>query len=265
MKKSFSVFFVILAMLCSCGRVKNEPPPAQGAKVEETAAEAAGEENAPIPDAADTGVDAAVNPASPVPHVEGNGDIILRAYHDPAFRGDVLAFFGELTGSPDVARVILSNASACDIPPALAFSLCKEESGYHPGALNHNRNDTVDRGLFQLNSASFPKLTLDDFFDPGINTRNGLSHLRWCLDTAGTEVAALAMYNAGATRVRSAGTPKSTLDYVSRILKRQHAIEELFTAEYRRVERERLVLAESAGQPEKPSLRLSLLTPLGRR
>ena len=84
--------------------------------------------------------------------------------------------------------------------------------------------------------------------------------MRWCLNSAGTEVAALAMYNAGHARVHSVGTPKSTLDYVSRILRRQRRIEELFMAEYTRIAR-----TESGDKETKTPFRLSLLTPLGGR
>ena len=200
-------------------------------------------------------------PVALVLNMDEEPDIILHSYLNPAFRDAVVAFFRDITGSSEVASVVLSNAVAFNIPPALAFALCWEESHYKPRAINHNRNETVDRGLFQLNSATFPDLKVEDFYDPGVNARLGLSHLRWCLNTAGTEVAGLAMYNAGTTRVRSSGTPKKTLDYISRILKHQRKIEELFTTEYTFIAR-----TEDAGSEEKEkfSFRLSLLTPVGR-
>jgi hypothetical protein len=55
--------------------------------------------------------------------------------------------------------------------------------------------------------------------------------LRWCLDLGGSEVSGLAMYNAGTNRVRAGGTPKSTLDYVSRILAFRDGLDELFEKE----------------------------------
>jgi hypothetical protein len=196
---------------------------------------------------------------------EEKRDLILTSYRDPSFQAEVVAFFQGICGSEDIADVILSNASVLDVSASLAFSLCAEESAYKPRAVNRNRNETIDRGLFQLNSATFPKLTTDDFFDPGLNAWYGLSHLRWCLDTAGTDVAGLAIYNAGASRVGSAGTPKKTLDYVSRILKRQQKIEELFIAEYIRILQSRNSEIEFVQKKEKAPFRLSLLTPLGSR
>jgi len=191
-------------------------------------------------------------------------DLILSSYRDEAFREETLLFFQDMTGSREIAEAILSNASNYNVAPALAFSLCAEESGYNPRALHRNKNETVDRGLFQLNNASFPKLKVEDFYDTGVNARCGISHLRWCLNTAGTEIAALAMYNAGETRVRSVGTPKSTLDYVSRILKRQRKIEERFADYYYRVVEERNASIEIAKKEENVFFRFSLLAPLGR-
>ena len=207
-------------------------------------------------------------PAFLVLNIEQTQMLILDSYRDPEFMSDVVAFFGEITGSQEIAEVILFNASAFNIPPSLAFALCAEESRFNPMAFNRNRNETVDRGLFQLNSGSFPDLPIQDFYDPEINTRNGLSYLRRCLDTAGSEVSALAMYNAGTTRVRTAGTPQSTLDYISRILRRQRNIEERFMVEYVRIVEERSVDIgyehEYIAEVEAAPFRLSLLTPLGR-
>jgi hypothetical protein len=161
-----------------------------------------------------------------------DGDFVSRYYRDPDTRDRVVNFFTEITGSPNVAAVILSNASVFNIPVSLAFALCWEESRFTPNAVNvHNKNETIDRGLFQLNSRSFPNIAAGDFYNPSINAWYGMGHLRWCLDTGGTEVAALAMYNAGTGRVRSLGAPKNTLDYIHRILRYKRRVEDLFFAE----------------------------------
>ena len=52
--------------------------------------------------------------------------------------------------------------------------------------------------------------------------------LKFCLGYAGTEVSALAMYNAGTQRVRSNKTPLTTLNYVGKILAYQRMLEQLF-------------------------------------
>ncbi|OHE64103.1 MAG: transglycosylase [Treponema sp. GWB1_62_6] len=157
-------------------------------------------------------------------------DPILALYRSESSRADVVAFFSAIVHSEELARIILSRAEEFDVSPSLAVALVWEESKFDPRASNKNKT-SVDRGLFQLNSKSFPKLREGDFYDPDISARFGIAHLRWCLDLAGTEVSGIAMYNAGTTRVRTGGTPKATLDYVSRILTFRDGVEQLFDSE----------------------------------
>jgi soluble lytic murein transglycosylase-like protein len=154
---------------------------------------------------------------------------ILDAYRNELTREGVVSIFGNITGSEDLAAVILAKASAFDVSPCLAFALCWEESQYNSRAVNRrNKNRSTDWGLFQLNSASFPDLREKEFFDPELNAYYGMAHLSMCLQSGGSEATGLAMYNAGVNRVRSGKTPRNTREYVSRILKNQQNIEERF-------------------------------------
>ena len=156
-------------------------------------------------------------------------DPIARYYQDQGTKDATLGFFSSLTHSENVARDILDNAIKFDVRPSLAFALALEESDFRIDAMNKN-GDSVDRGLFQLNSRSYPGLTIKDFYDPATNARYGVSHYKGCLTEAGNEVAALAMYNAGKNRVSRDATPKKTLNYVSRILVYEDNIASLFAA-----------------------------------
>jgi Soluble lytic murein transglycosylase and related regulatory proteins (some contain LysM/invasin domains) len=156
-------------------------------------------------------------------------DPIAAFYRDPATKEQTLTFFSSLAKSEIVARAILDNSLKRGVRPSLAFALALEESDFRTDAFNKN-GDSVDRGLFQLNSKSFPKLKIQEFYDPEINARYGLAHLQGCLEEAGNEVAALAMYNAGNNRVRKGSTPQRTLDYISRILAYEDNISSLFAA-----------------------------------
>jgi hypothetical protein len=163
----------------------------------------------------------------------GQPDRSLNYYRDELCRSEVTAFFTALVQSEEIAKLILLNADRFDIPPSLAFALCWGESRFNPLAVNRtNRNRTVDRGLFQLNNIAFPKLKDKDFFDPAVNAYYGMAHLRWCLDSGGSEVAGLAMYNAGPARVKAGSVPGHTLDHVSRVLEFRNGIEFLFQTEY---------------------------------
>jgi soluble lytic murein transglycosylase-like protein len=160
-------------------------------------------------------------------------DRILAYYRDGERRLEVIAFFSALVQSEEIAAAILVNADKFSIPPSLAFALCWGESRFDHRAVNReNRNRTVDRGLFQLNNESFPKLNEADFFNPALNAYYGMAHLRWCLDAGGSDVAGLAMYNAGTNRVNAGSTPRHTLDHVSRILEFRNGVESIFQVEY---------------------------------
>jgi hypothetical protein len=166
-------------------------------------------------------------------------DLISEYYRNPLFRDLVTDFFSCIAGSREIAEMILAAAETHKVSPSLAFSVAWEESRYQPGAINtYNRDGSIDRGLFQLNSRSFPKLSEADFFDPRINTRYGIAHLRWCLDAGGSEIVALSMYNAGSVRVNAGGTPRVTLEYVGRVLNSRRKIDSLFEAEIARLDGE---------------------------
>jgi hypothetical protein len=156
-------------------------------------------------------------------------DIIQEWYRRIETRTLVIDYFAEICPTREIAEIILIYSDLFDIPPALALALAWEESRLNPRAVNaKNKDGSTDRGLFQLNNKSFPRLEQHAFFSPDVNARHGMAHLRHCLDTGGTEIAALAMYNAGTGRVSSTGTPRSTLDYVSRILENRLKIENRF-------------------------------------
>lgn len=155
-------------------------------------------------------------------------DEALVLYRDAASRRAVEWFYASVVGSKEIATAILHEADKNDISPSLAFSLAYVESRYNIHAKNVNKNKTIDRGLFQLNSASFPKLSEEDFFDPAVSAKHGMAHLRFCLDTAGNEISALAMYNAGANKVRANNTPQLTLNYIGQIMTCRENIEKLF-------------------------------------
>jgi hypothetical protein len=174
-------------------------------------------------------------------------DDVAVLYRDPAHKAKVLGFFSEMTGSEAVAKAILDNSERTGVPTSLAFALAFEESRFKTKAFNDN-GGSVDRGLFQLNSKTFPKLTETEFYDAETNARYGLDHLDFCLRQAGNEVAALAMYNAGQGRVSGRGTPRVTLDYIYRVLKYQENIGSLFAA--RVVAGNGLKLALLPGRPE---------------
>jgi len=157
-------------------------------------------------------------------------DTVAERYIDPLYKEAVLSFFASITNSREIAQAILDNAIEFDVPATLAFALAYEESQFHPRAFNRNA-ESVDRGLFQLNSKTFPGLSIEEFYNPTVNAKQGISHLAYCLNEGRNEVAALAIYNAGFGRVSKGGTPRKTLDYIARITGYAANLEALFEAQ----------------------------------
>ena len=155
----------------------------------------------------------------------------LELYRNPSTRAAVEWFYLRVTGNRDVTMAVLDAANREDIPLTLAFALCYTESRYNRYAYNLNANGSVDRGLFQLNDRSFPHLDEGEFYAAETSARFGMKHLRFCLNVAGNDLTAVAMYNAGVTRVRSDKTPASTLRYVSRIASYRSNLQTAFAEE----------------------------------
>jgi soluble lytic murein transglycosylase-like protein len=150
----------------------------------------------------------------------------LYLYRNELTRPLVENFYNRETADVEITAAILAAADRNDISLPLAFSLAWVESSYRVRALNYNSN-SVDRGLFQLNSRTFPNLKEEQFFNPQTNAEHGLAHFRYCIDVGKNEVVALAMYNAGVNGVRQ-GTPYSTLHFVAKILDNERKILESF-------------------------------------
>jgi len=188
---------------------------------------------------------------------EKNQDPVLEYYRNSEYREWVIEFFQGICPEHKIAEAILNYADEFNVPAALAFALGWEESNFNHLAVNRNNlNGSVDRGLYQLNNRSFPNLEAREFFDIDTNARHGISHLKYCLDTGGSEISALAMYNAGAGRVTNTGAPKVTLDYISRILENRSRIESFFHSrlikeeESRMVEKIEEIIIEPVVEPE---------------
>ncbi len=157
---------------------------------------------------------------------------MLTLYRENLTHEHVEEFFIDLTGSPEIAMPILYHADRNDLSLALVFSLSWVESRFEPNAVN--RNDTsIDRGLFQLNSRSFPHLSEPDFFNPEVNAGHGTDYLRYALRHGRDEETALAVYNAGLSRVRRRQIPASTLLYIDRIMRYKASLEQHFSRHIR--------------------------------
>ena len=160
-----------------------------------------------------------------------NADNALVLYRSAETRGYVEWFYTRVTGDRDIALAILDAAAQFNVAPSLAFALAHTESNFKTDAKHTNVNGSVDRGLFQLNSYSFTKLSEEEFFDAATSAYYGMSHLSYCLEMASNQIAGLAMYNAGRNKVQGDKTPQSTLNYIAKIMDYKENLESKFASE----------------------------------
>jgi len=166
------------------------------------------------------------------PNIENfldGADPALALYREALTRDRVVDFFIRKAGSETIALPMLYYAERMDISLTLVFSLVWTESRFKITAVNRNAA-SIDRGLFQLNSLTFRHLQEEDFFNPDVNTLYGLQYLQFCLRHGDDDAQALAIYNAGLTRVKAGRTPASTLVYVDRVLAYRAQLEREFRA-----------------------------------
>jgi soluble lytic murein transglycosylase-like protein len=152
-------------------------------------------------------------------------------YGHPRTRSSILRFYSKVSGSERVAKAILDAALKQGVDVNLAFALAKAESDFNPAARSTNRDKSVDKGLFQLNSRSYPSLTDKEAYDPVINAHKGMAHFRFSLDYGGDVIRALAVYNAGLSRAEKRTVPSSTYDYIERVLTYEDEFDERFRDE----------------------------------
>ena len=113
--------------------------------------------------------------------------------------------------------LIMVNARANQVPPALVKAVIAAESLFDSGAVSR----AGAQGLMQLMPETARALSIDDPFRPSENVEGGTRYLRAMLDRYGDMSRALAAYNAGPRAVdRYRGIPpyKETRDYVRRVL-----------------------------------------------
>lgn len=128
-------------------------------------------------------------------------------------------------GNDDIAYNIVYYCYELNVCPYLLTAICETESNFKQYAVNKNYDGSYDRGLFQLNSNSFPNLK--NIYDIKINIYNGIKHFKWCLiKSENNEIKALAMYNAGYGKVKRYNVGEATLDYINKIMKIRNKLNE---------------------------------------
>lgn len=127
--------------------------------------------------------------------------------------------------SGDIESLVTRVATEEGVPPSLALSMARTESGLDPAAVGPQTRFGRAQGLFQIMPAFARDYGVADAFDPENNARGALRTLRANFERFGGWDKALAAHHAGAAAVdRAKGVPDTadanmaTADYVRRIV-----------------------------------------------
>jgi hypothetical protein len=108
-----------------------------------------------------------------------------------------------------------------NVNPYLACAMAWKESNMKQYAYNaRNKNGSIDRGIFQLNSYSYPNMKRSEFYDVDKNIETGIKHIKSAMKKGKSEYAGLSIYNCGRVKVKSI--------YAERILTIKNLYQNLF-------------------------------------
>jgi soluble lytic murein transglycosylase-like protein len=167
-----------------------------------------------------------VEPSEVIPNAYATEDVIYQENFNyaRALRIDAEReyYLNLVQGNQRIVEAVYTFAK--DLNKDLVFALILQESGANPKAYNENINKitgevvSIDRGVFQLNSKSYPNLTEADFFHIETNVKYGVAHLRGELEYWNGNIRkALWTYNAGRNGI-SDGVPTRTITYAQSII-----------------------------------------------
>jgi soluble lytic murein transglycosylase-like protein len=106
-------------------------------------------------------------------------------------------FYQKITGKPEIIEIIYDVNEYYNIDIELLIALSRTESGLNPTATNEkkNKNGSIDRGLYQLNSNYFKS---PDIYNELVNITLGITFFNNCLKRANGDIEkALMLYNSG--------------------------------------------------------------------
>jgi soluble lytic murein transglycosylase-like protein len=126
-----------------------------------------------------------------------------------------------------VRQLIVAEATAQGVPPALALAIAWQESGWQQGVVS----SAGAIGIMQLIPASGEWVAQSmlgepvNLYDPASNVRAGVRLLRHYLDRYGDRTLALAAYYQGQTAVDRHGVYPGSRPYIASILE----LEQIFS------------------------------------
>jgi soluble lytic murein transglycosylase-like protein len=138
--------------------------------------------------------------------------------HVAANMDKAIEFYQDLTHNKTITKIIINEAIKRHLPINFVMAVVFNESAFDPNAENYNL-ETVDRGLFQLNSGSFPDLTYSEIFDIRRNVYEGCLYLRALYDQYNENpILTVYAFNAGMGKIASGKIKIRTLIHTEKIM-----------------------------------------------
>ena len=139
--------------------------------------------------------------------VEIEGYPVIEVAEDPVIEveeDDGFVYIPEIRLDEEQQHILWSESVDREIDYGFALAVIQKESDFNPEATNHNKNGSIDKGLFQTNSCWWKTLIKegmisesDDLYDPCTGIRCGMWELQKYVKKYGNTERAYAAYNTG--------------------------------------------------------------------
>lgn len=119
------------------------------------------------------------------------------------FGGTSYGRYDENDSKGHIKNMIIEEAQAQKVDPALALAVADQESAFNPKA----KSQTGARGIFQMTSIACKQVGIpfdEKLYDPAHNIKYGIKYLKWCLEHTDTVEEALFAWNSGRTNLDKA-------------------------------------------------------------
>ena len=112
---------------------------------------------------------------------------------------EIYVFYDQYTRNRNITELLIEKAIEKEIPVNKLFALSNIESSFIPESINKNINNSIDYGLFQLNSKSFPHYSSSDLLNIHMNVDLATDFIKNKYEYYGNWEETFIAYNAGNT------------------------------------------------------------------
>ncbi|MGA2435546.1 MAG: transglycosylase SLT domain-containing protein [Bryobacteraceae bacterium] len=132
---------------------------------------------------------------------------------------DLFNKYDKISNNELISFYVIQYSKQFNVPSDLVMSIIKTESEFQVVRWHINTNGTIDRSLMALNSASFPDLKREQFYDIKTNLYYGIKYLSYLQSKTNNTVLTVMAYNGGLYNTLHHKLQRSTYNYVVKVMK----------------------------------------------